>query len=279
MKAIRIVMIAALSLLLLVPGSAASQEQATVWKEFSEWARKVPDYGDLQSRYRNKLLGDGRTEYEADETIAAIRAYAKDHREDVIALHFNKMYTIDQNGAFTTEANAYLVSVTEKLKPGAALDVSMGQGRNGLYLASQGWEVTGFDIAEEGLAVAKDAAAEAGVCINAVHASLEGFDFGKERWDLVFFIYAFAPLSDTTLVERVWESLRPGGHVLIEHPMGEPDKPWEEHDKLNAIPKAWGEKFRIMQYQDVQDMADWHQYGITKNREDPLRVVRFLARK
>ena len=34
------------------------------------------------------------------------------------------------------------------LKPGTALDVGMGQGRNALFLARQGWDVTGFDVCD-----------------------------------------------------------------------------------------------------------------------------------
>src|SRR5262249_31981690 len=47
---------------------------------------------------------------------------------------------------FSAGPNAFMVRTISGRKPGRALDVAMGQGRNALWLASQGWAVTGFDI-------------------------------------------------------------------------------------------------------------------------------------
>ena len=45
------------------------------------------------------------------------------------------------------EATAGFDSLSGPIQPtGRALDVAMGQGRNALYLAAQGWQVTGVDI-------------------------------------------------------------------------------------------------------------------------------------
>lgn len=37
------------------------------------------------------------------------------------------------------------------LPKGRALDIAMGEGRNGVFLATQGFDVVGLDISEEGL--------------------------------------------------------------------------------------------------------------------------------
>ena len=39
-------------------------------------------------------------------------------------------------------------------RPGAALDLAMGQGRNAIYLAQQRWRVTGVDISPSAVALA-----------------------------------------------------------------------------------------------------------------------------
>ncbi len=101
----------------------------------------------------------------------------------------------------------------------------MGQGRNALYLASKGWQVTGFDIAEKGLEAAQEAAAKRGLHISTVKSGYEGFDFGHEQWDLIVFSYAWVPLADPALVQRVRAALRPGGLVVIEHPAEDPLQP------------------------------------------------------
>mgnify|MGYP003580854946 CR=1 FL=1 len=50
--------------------------------------------------------------------------------------------------AFNTAPNTFLVGITNGLKRGRSLDVGMGQGRNTIYLAQQGWDSNGFDPAD-----------------------------------------------------------------------------------------------------------------------------------
>src|SRR6266481_4040146 len=63
---------------------------------------------------------------------------------------------------FSAMPNASMVRMLTGRKPGRALDVAMGQGRNALWLASQGWAVTGFDISPVGIEVARKEAEKHG---------------------------------------------------------------------------------------------------------------------
>jgi predicted O-methyltransferase YrrM len=192
--------------------------------------------------------------------------------------HFNRLYQNPAPSNFTTEPNAFLASVVAGLKPGRSLDVSMGQGRNTVFMAAKGWESHGFDVAEEGPKAAHVSARKAGVKIHTVLSRSEDFDYGKEKWDLIFFTYAFAPFIDAAYVQRIWEGLKPGGLVLIEHPMFDPAAPLEVHDWLNAIPKAYAERFQILLYREEMDISEWQQSPVNR-LEDKRRMVRFLARK
>ena len=69
---------------------------------------------------------------------------------------------------------------TKGFLSGKALDVGTGQGRNAVWLAQQGWDVTGIDISGVGLAAASDNAENTGVRINTVKTSYLDFDFGTE---------------------------------------------------------------------------------------------------
>jgi SAM-dependent methyltransferase len=91
--------------------------------------------------------------------------------------------------------NEFLVKVVDGKKPGTALDMSMGQGRNAIMLAERGWEVTGFDISD--------------VAIN--EADGAKFDLGVERWDLIASIYA-----GPSRIDDVLRSLKPGGILVVE---------------------------------------------------------------
>ena len=63
---------------------------------------------------------------------------------------FDNIYKSDKPG-FSTQPNGLLVATVEDRKPGRALDVGMGEGRNSVFLALKGWDVTGFDFLTKGL--------------------------------------------------------------------------------------------------------------------------------
>lgn len=90
----------------------------------------------------------------------------------------------------------------------------MGEGRHALLLASWGWRVTGFDIAEVAVRRAREAAAAGSVPLEAVTADVDTFDYGVERWDLVWAIYIHGLL--TVKPDAVARSLRPGGILVVE---------------------------------------------------------------
>ncbi|HUK71562.1 MAG TPA: class I SAM-dependent methyltransferase [Streptosporangiaceae bacterium] len=50
--------------------------------------------------------------------------------------------------------NRFLVEKTADLVPETALDVTCGEGHNAIWLAEQGWRVTGVDFSPVGLAIA-----------------------------------------------------------------------------------------------------------------------------
>ena len=75
-------------------------------------------------------------------------------------------YAPGAESVFNHNPNAFLVECVRNRKPGKALDVGMGSGRNALYLASHGWDVTGFDIADVGVVQARKKAKTLGVRLN-----------------------------------------------------------------------------------------------------------------
>jgi tellurite methyltransferase len=97
---------------------------------------------------------------------------------------------------------------------GRALDVAMGIGRNGLFLASLGFEVEGIDISPEYVQRAAEKAAEEGVGFTARVADLESgnFQLTQHWYDVIICInYLHRPL-----IPVLKEALRSGGVIVYE---------------------------------------------------------------
>src|SRR5262249_18875159 len=149
------------------------------------------------------------------EQLMAVISQRVFTRTEGMRLWFNTVYSTN-NGFLIDRHNAFLEQAVQHLRPGTALDVSLGQGRNTLVLARAGWDVTGFDVSDQGIAVAHKNAEKAGLKIKTVLAGYQDFDFGAGRWDLIAMIYAFVPLHDQAFVRKLINSLRPGGVIVFE---------------------------------------------------------------
>ena len=124
---------------------------------------------------------------------------------------YDEIYS-QSSDVYTAAPNSFMVRTIAGRRPGRALDVAMGQGRNALWLASQGWAVTGFDISAIGIEVARKEAEKRSLFIETLVTPYEDFDWGKEKWDLILFSYFFQQAA----LPKVWESLKPGGLILVE---------------------------------------------------------------
>ncbi|MGC2662240.1 MAG: class I SAM-dependent methyltransferase [Bryobacteraceae bacterium] len=105
---------------------------------------------------------------------------------------------------FNQGPNGFLMECIKNRKPGRALDVGMGNGRNSIALAQAGWQVTGFDIASLGVAHARSKAAQLGLQLTASVQSDQDFNFGTNQWDLV--VLTYQPFRE--ILNRVKASLK-----------------------------------------------------------------------
>ena len=150
-----------------------------VWEQFLEWlpsAEPSTDPGTLFEQYRSRLMTVGRMEGEVDGYLAVVANNMRT-RSDGWRVMFNNIYASSTSG-FSTTPNALLMATVEDRKPGRALEVGMGEGRNTVFLALKGWDVTGFEISDEGVAIAQRNARAAGVNIKTLSESNATFDFG-----------------------------------------------------------------------------------------------------
>ncbi len=166
---------------------------------------------------------------------------------------------------FNHEPNRLLTTAVVGITPGSALDIATGQGRNALYLAAHGWQVTGVDISDEGLGQAREAAHSAGLQAEMVHADVTTYDLGTDRWDLVTLIYAPAALNRLPDIRR---AVRPGGRIVYEY--FAPDGPKDHAPAAGELEKEFA-GWEIIRDEEVEDVPDWV--------KDRAKLVRFVARK
>jgi SAM-dependent methyltransferase len=120
---------------------------------------------------------------------------------------------------FGTEPNEFLASCRPLIGDAArVLCVADGEGRNSVWLASEGLEVVAFDASPVGVAKARRLAAERGVTVRHEVAGVDGWGWPREAFDVVAAIYVqFAPPGmRRRMFERIRETLRPGGLFLLE---------------------------------------------------------------
>jgi SAM-dependent methyltransferase len=185
---------------------------------------------------------------------------------------WNEIFTKRQGREFPH--NTFLAEMVKGRKPGKALDIGIGEGRNALFLASQGWEVTGFDISDVGVKLAREEAQKRGLKLEALVADVDSFDYGKQRWDLVVGMYMHELI--TRNANKIIDSLKPGGIILIEgfhrdlnvEKVGGGALGYNSNELLREF-----DRLRVLYYEDTIATADW-------GRGQPKSpIVRFLARK
>ncbi|MCL5047962.1 MAG: methyltransferase domain-containing protein [Firmicutes bacterium] len=109
-----------------------------------------------------------------------------------------------------------LVALASDLPPGKALDIGCGPGRNAVWLASQGWDVTGMDASQVGLNQAVARAKEQGVSIRTVHGDIFTLEMGKGTYDLVVMANIhMPPVLMEQLFYKAQEAVKDGGYLFV----------------------------------------------------------------
>jgi SAM-dependent methyltransferase len=121
--------------------------------------------------------------------------------------------TLRHQVGFKVTVNDFLARWAKDKKPGTALDVAGGQGRNAVWLATHGWKVTELDLSDVGLEIAKKAALAKHVKLTTIEADNDTYDFGNAKWDLVTLIYAG---DQHELIEKLKPSIKKGGWFVAE---------------------------------------------------------------
>ena len=138
-------------------------------------------------------------------------------------IKWNERYAGDeyQMGLRPTRFLAERIGLLKSLCPGRrALDIACGEGRNGIFLAHHGFQVTAVDISDRGIEKGKRRMEAEGVTVDFREANLEGYRI-NERYDLILNINFLL----RELIPREVAALNPGGVILFETILDSPKLP------------------------------------------------------
>ena len=130
--------------------------------------------------------------------------------------------------------NQFLVAEAGAMAPGRALDLGCGEGRNAVWLAEQGWEVTAVDFSDVAIAKGREMATVRGVQVSWLAEDLNSYEPPAAGYDLVIAFYIHIPPEQRhAMLTGAAAAVCPGGTLLIvghdldnlEHGYGGPQDP------------------------------------------------------
>lgn len=140
--------------------------------------------------------------------------------ETATATQFWETRYADSQNVWSGRVNDVLAEVASTLVPGRALDLGCGEGGDAVWLAQQGWTVTGLDISPTAVARGNSAAAAEGISDDRLHLLSADLETWSPREDQDFvtcsFLHSPPALIDRELIlRRAVRWVRPGGHLLV----------------------------------------------------------------
>jgi SAM-dependent methyltransferase len=121
---------------------------------------------------------------------------------------------------WSSTPNQFVAAEVTGLPPGRALDLAAGEGRNSLWLAEQGWEVTAVDFSLVGLDKGRQLQAAhpngRDLKVDWVHADVLEYEAGPAGFDLTLLAYLQLPEAQRrTAVRTGFSALSAGGTLLV----------------------------------------------------------------
>lgn len=164
--------------------------------------------------------------------------------------------------------NQFVAAALRELPPARALDLACGEGRNAIWLASLGWDVTAVDFSGVGVERGRSAAQDAGLEVRWMVGDV--LTDPLPETDLVVLAYLQLPDDQRrTAVRRAWQALAPGGTFFL-----------VAHDSTNLAEGSGGPQDPEVLYtaEDVlDDLADVAALGASDSVVRAERVARLVT--
>lgn len=146
--------------------------------------------------------------------------------------------------------NQFVAAELAGLRPGRAVDLAAGEGRNALWLADRGWDVTAVDFSlaglDKGRALQERHERGRDLRIDWVHADVLAFERGAVPFDLALLAYLQLPEDERrTALRRGFGALGVGGTLFV-----------VAHDATNLAEGTGGPQSADVLYTAEEVLAD-----------------------
>lgn len=129
---------------------------------------------------------------------------------------WDQRYSIEAY-AYGEKPNQFVSEELAKLTPGSVLFPAEGEGRNAVFAATKGWQVSAFDPSEEGRKKALQLASKHNVEIDYRLATYENVAYPPLLFDCVVLVFAHMPADKRSIYHRKLSNyLKPGGRLILE---------------------------------------------------------------
>jgi SAM-dependent methyltransferase len=198
----------------------------------------------------------------------ALRYHRRDHpatkwfrygtRDRMSRDKWNRRYS-ETERLWQADPTPELKKVVDGMAPGRALDLAAGEGRNALYLAESGWEVTAVDFSDVAINRGRERSQELGLPVTWEVADLTEYEPADGNFDLVCICYLQIPWPEMSrVVSEAARAVRPGGTFLL---VG--------HDRSNLTHGVGGPQYPEVLYtpEDIVGLLS----GLTVDRAEQAR--------
>jgi Methyltransferase domain len=188
--------------------------------------------------------------------------------------------------AYGTEPNVFLKDNLKKFEPSTILFPAEGEGRNAVYAATLGWDVSAFDLSNEGYNKAMKLAEENHIQLDYQVGLLSELKFKSEYFDMLALIYAHFPADiKSSLHQMLDKYVNINGHIIFEAFS-------KKHIEYNSInPGVGGPKDLGMLFSKEEILNGFKNYEVIMLEEVEIElaeglyhngkgsVIRFIGRK
>lgn len=173
---------------------------------------------------------------------------------DKSALDYDAWYT-QKKGSFVDEVETNLAFKLIEIKKGMKiLDVGCGTGNFSVKLANMGCKVTGIDISNEMLNVAKKKSNEQNLDIEFFNMDINDLKFEDNSFDVAFSMTAFEFIEDAKkALEELFRVVKKDGQILIGVIAG--NSSWSELYKSEPFKET---VFRYAKFRTLEEIKNWN---------------------